>query len=57
MIIIIIIIIIMYSNMNNFSGNYWVIFYPKLFGATEDPDYRGPDYRGTTIFSNVVPKP
>ena len=34
---------------NNFSGKYWAVVDPKLYGLPEDSDYRFPDYRGTTV--------
>ena len=42
----------MYCN-NNFSGKYWAIFDPELFGPPENPDKQGPDYRGTTVYVKI----
>ena len=43
-------------NVNNFCGKCWAIVDPKLTGPIEDPCYRGPDYRVTTVCAEVVPK-
>jgi len=52
MIQIIIIIIIMQCNNSNFNGKCWVVlvFGTKLSRTCGDPNYRGPNYRGTTVY-------
>ena len=39
----------MYGNTNS-NGKYWAIFGQKLSEPQENPDHRGPEYRGTTVF-------
>jgi hypothetical protein len=42
--------------INNYNGKYWAIFGPKLPGLSGVSDYRGPDYRGTTVrHGSVMP--
>jgi len=38
----------MYSD-NNRKGKYMTIVGPKLSGPRGDPEYRSPEYRGTTV--------
>jgi hypothetical protein len=35
--------------INHFNGKYWAIFGPKFPRLSGVSDYRGPDYRGTTV--------
>jgi hypothetical protein len=43
----------MYCN-NDFSGKYWAIFDPELFGPPDNPDEQDPDYRGTIVYMKNV---
>ena len=40
------IVVTMGYNSNNICGKCWAVVGSKLTGPIEDPDYRGPDYRG-----------